>query len=475
MSNNASLRTVKPAAIAAVTAMAGFIAFLDATIVNIAIPSMHADFSSFSLESLSWVINVYNIVFAAFLLPAGRYADRFGRKLVFLLGLALFVVMSLLCAVATGLWFLVAARAFQALGAALIVPTSLALLLPAFPAQRRGVAVSIFAATAALASGIGPALGGLLIEIADWRMVFAVNIPIGLLTLLAAWRWVPEAKEGKAAGNPDRLAIVSVAVGSGAIALMIVKGNDWGWTDPRTLVCLTIGLALIALVARRCVTHATPLIDGRIFRDRAVAVSSLGTFVFAVPFYAFLLTNVLFLTSVWNYSTLLAGLAMTPPPLAAVLVARPAGRLYDRYGARYLTLAGGVLVGVGLLCYAISAGPEPDFLADWLPGALISGIGVGLIWPSLASASVQNVDQERFGTATAFNSALRQLGGVIGVAACVSYLSSRGQRNPLDAFHHVWQAAAVVAVLAAVIGLGLVRQRVPDEQIGGMRSDAVGA
>ncbi|WP_227979262.1 MFS transporter [Nocardia spumae] len=449
--------------VVAVTSMAGFIAFLDSTIVNIAFPSIHADFSSWSLESLSWIMNIYNIVFAALLIPAGRYADRFGRKLSFVVGLSVFAVTSLMCAVAPDGLFLIVFRGFQAVGAALIVPSALALLLPSFPENRRGVAVSLFAATAALAAGIGPALGGFLIDIADWRLVFAVNVPIGILTVVAAVLWLDEAKEAGGRRNPDGIAVVCSAGGFGLIALGIVKGNDWGWTDWRTAAALLAGVVLILVVARRCATHPAPLIEPRILADRTVAVASASTFVFAAAFYAYLLTNVLFLTSVWHYSTLRAGLAMTPAPLFSTLAARPAGLLYDRFGGRFIASTGAVLVGAGLLCYALLADAHADFPVGWLPGAIISGIGVGLVWPSLATGSVQGVTGERFATATAFNSALRQLGGVLGVAACVSYLSAQVGSNPLDSFHDIWLGAAVVCVVAAVIAVGLRRPRPADD------------
>ncbi len=459
----ASTTTLRPpgkaatATVVAVTSMAGFIAFLDSTIVNIAFPSIHEDFSSWSLESLSWIINIYNIVFAALLVPAGRYADRFGRRLLFVVGLGLFAVTSLACAMAPNAGFLIAFRGLQAVGAALIVPSALALLLPAFPESRRGVAVSLFAATAALAAGIGPALGGFLIDISDWRLVFAVNVPIGVVTMLAAVLRLDEAKESAGRFYPDTIAVVCSAGGFGLIALGIVKGNDWGWTDPRTAGALVAGAVLLVVVARRCVTHPAPLIEARILLDRTIAAASASTFVFAAAFYAYLLTNVLFLTSVWHYSTLRAGLAMTPAPLFSTLAARPAGMLYDRFGGRYIASTGAVLVGAGLLCYALLAHAHADFLIGWLPGAVVSGIGVGMVWPSLATGSVQGVTGERFATATAFNSALRQLGGVIGIAACVSYLSARAGSNPLTSFHVVWAVAAAVCVVSAAFAVGLRR------------------
>ncbi|WP_308162761.1 MFS transporter [Nocardia alni] len=440
--------------VAVVASLATFIAFLDATIVNIAFPSIHAGFPAWSMDSLSWVMNAYNILFAALLMPAGRYADRFGRKAMFTAGLIVFVVASLLCALAPGAGLLIVLRGVQAVGAAMIVPSSLALLLAAFPESRRGVAVSLFAATGGLAAGIGPALGGFLIEVWDWRVVFAVNVPIGLVAAIVAWVWLTEAKDEAATAWPDIVSIVCSVAGFGLLALGIVKGHDWGWADWHTVGSLCAGIVLVLIVAQRCRTHPAPLIEATILTDRTVAAANASTFVFAVAFYGYLLANVLFLTSLWHYSTVRAGLALTPAPLLSTLVARPAGILYDRFGGRYIAAAGAVLVALGLTWYVRFVHVQPGFLTDFLPGAALSGLGVGMLFASLSAAAVQGVAGARFATATAFSSGLRQLGAVLGIAACVSYLGAHGA-NRLGSFQVLWEGAAIVTVVAGAVALAL--------------------
>src|SRR3954453_3034857 len=218
-----------------VTSVAVFMAFLDVTIVNIAFPDLRADFSSASLAGLSWVLNAYNIVFAACLIPAGRLADRVGRRRVFFWGLGLFLGASAACGLAPSAGALVAARAVQAAGGALLVPTSLGLLLPEFPVQRRATATALWGATGGVAAATGPSLGGLLIEWTDWRLVFFVNLLIGAAVLVPARRLLREARDPDRGAVPDALGIVLLAAGVGALSLAIVRAPDWGWGDPRVV------------------------------------------------------------------------------------------------------------------------------------------------------------------------------------------------------------------------------------------------
>ena len=218
-----------------VTAVAVFMAFLDVTIVNVAFPSIEAAFPSSSLAELSWVLNAYNIVFAALLVPAGRLADLLGRRRVFFVGLGLFMAASALCGLAWSPWALVAARVLQAAGAALLVPTSLGLLLPEFPPERRASATALWGAVGGVAAATGPSLGGLLIEWADWRLVFFVNLVLGAAAWVPARRLLRETRDPDRGAVPDALGIVLLAGGVGALALAIVEAPDWGWGSARVL------------------------------------------------------------------------------------------------------------------------------------------------------------------------------------------------------------------------------------------------
>ena len=305
-----------------VTAVAVFMSFLDTTIVNIAFPDIRASFPESSLSQLSWILNAYNIVFAAALIPAGRLADRFGRRRFYFLGVFIFLAASVACGAAGSVGMLVAARGVQALGGAMLVPASLGLLLPEFPLERRATATALWGATGAVAAATGPSLGGLLVAWQGWRAVFFVNLLIGLPALLPARRLLRESREPHTA-VPDALGALLLGAGVGALALGIVQGPQWGWSSPRIVGSFIASAALLAAVLRRSTRHPVPVIDLSLFRVRSFAVANAGNFVFAVGFFGLLLCNVFFLTGVWHYSTLRAGVALTPGPLMAALAAPP--------------------------------------------------------------------------------------------------------------------------------------------------------
>src|ERR1700754_4057265 len=259
-----------------VTAVAVFMAFLDVTIVNVAFPSIEAAFPSASVASLSWVLNAYNIVFAALLVPAGRIADLVGRRRVFFIGLGLFLAASAACGLAPSEWVLVGARVFQAAGAALLVPTSLGLLLPEFPPERRATATALWGAIGGVAAATGPSLGGLLIEWTDWRLVFFVNLVLGAAALVPARRLLVEVRDPDRGAVPDALGIVLLAGGVGALSLGIVEAPDWGWGSARVLGSFVAFVVLFGGFLYRSATHPHPVLELSLFKVRSFAVAVAG-------------------------------------------------------------------------------------------------------------------------------------------------------------------------------------------------------
>ena len=246
-------RRAKPAGLVmAVAVLGSAMAFVDATVVNIAVPSIVAQFPAEPLSSVSWVLNAYNIVFAAFLIGGGQLADTFGRRRVFSIALCVFTGASALCALAPTLAVLVLARVLQAAGAALLIPSSLAIVLDAYPRERRVRAITLWAAAAAAAAGIGPPLGGLLVTASGWRLVFLVNIPVGLLTLALARAIVPESRRPGTRRLPDLLGEAALSLAVAALVLAIVKGEEWGWLGVRTLWTLGAACLLGAAFLARC-------------------------------------------------------------------------------------------------------------------------------------------------------------------------------------------------------------------------------
>src|SRR3954454_8220859 len=285
-----------------VTGVAVFMAFLDVTIVNVAFPSIKGAFPATSLAGLSWVLNAYNIVFAALLVPAGRLADLLGRRRIFFVGMGLFLAASALCGLAPSAEALIGARVLQAAGAALLVPTSLGLLLPEFPPERRATATALWGAIGGVAAATGPSLGGLLIEWTDWRLVFFVNLALGAAVLVPARRLLVETRDPDRGAVPDALGIVLLAAGVGALSLAIVRAPDWGWSDPRVLGAFAASALLEAAFVWRSMAHPHPVLEFSLFRVRSYAAACAGVGTLALGFYEVMHQNSGVLPSIWDYS-----------------------------------------------------------------------------------------------------------------------------------------------------------------------------
>lgn len=445
---------MSPRALALVVACGGaYLAFLDTTIVNTSFPDIAASFPQASRSDLSWVLDAYFIVIAALLVPAGAIADRVGRKRTFLVAVAAFVLTSLLCAIAPSWEALVAARVLQGVAAAVMAPVSLALVLPLFGVERRATGVGIWGAAAALAAASGPPLGGLLVEVADWRLIFLVNLPLGLLFVVLGRRALVESRDESSTGLPDLLGSAVAAAGLGLLALGIVEGQSWGWASARVLGSFAAAFVLMAWFAARCVSHARPVVDPALLRIASFRRANLGTLLFSMAFFSAILGNILFLTSVWGYSVLDAGLAVVPGPLASAIVAGPAGRLADRFGHRAVIVPGTLLYAAGLLVLR-TAGLSPDYVGTWLPGMLLAGVGIGLAFPTLGSAAVAEIGPDRFGAASAVSSAFRQFGAVLGTAILVAIVGDPASLAAADvAAGHAYVFGAVAAVLTGVVTL----------------------
>ncbi len=434
--------------------------FLDATIVNISFPDIAASFPESTRSGLSWILDAYFIVLAALLVPAGGIADRLGRKRVFQWGLGAFTFTSLLCALAPSLDLLIAARVLQGASAAVLAPVSLALVLPEFGVERRATAVGIWGASAALAAALGPPLGGVLVELADWRWIFLVNLPLGLVALIAGRSALVEARDESATGLPDLAGSALIAVGLGLLALGIVEGESWGWASAAVLGCFAGAAAMVGLFAQRCLTHARPVVDPALMRIASFRTASIGTLLFALAFFATILGNILFLTGVWRYSVLDAGLATIPGPLLSAIVSGPAGRLADRFGYRALIIPGVLVYAAGLMILR-SAGAEPDYVGTWLPGMILAGIGIGLAFPTLGGAAVSEVAPERFGAASAVTGAFRQFGAVLGTALLIAIV---GEPQTLEAALSGADDAYLMAIIAA-LAAGVVALRLQRVQL----------
>jgi EmrB/QacA subfamily drug resistance transporter len=443
---------------AIVLCLGAFMGGLDLFIVNVAFPDMARDFAGTDLSTLSWVLNAYTIVFAALLVPAGRWADAFGRKRVFLAGLGLFVAASAACAAAPSVGVLIALRVVQAAGAALLLPASLALLLPEFPPEKRSIAVAIWAASSAVAAAAGPPVGGLLVEL-SWHWVFIVNVPVGLVALVLGTRVLREAHDPSTL-RPDELGAGLLAVGVGALVGGIVQGPEWGWGDGRVVAAFAVAAALLAVVAVRCARHPAPVVEPALLRVRAFGVAAGAATLFFAAFGAMLLTSVLALTGPWQESVLTAGLMLAPGPAMAAVFSVPGARLAQRIGMSAVGILGTVLfVGAGIW-WLTQLDAKLDYAGAFLPGMLVGGAGVGLVIPTLTAAAAAALPPTRFATGTAVVTMGRQLGLAVGVAVLVALL---GTPTSIEDFEAAWTFIAVTGALSglAFAALGPIEPPVP--------------
>jgi EmrB/QacA subfamily drug resistance transporter len=438
-----------------VASLGVFMAFVDATVVNIAFPSIEHSFPRASLGLLSWVFNAYNVVFAAFLIPLGRLTDRVGRKRMFEAGIVLFTLASVACAGAPSAGVLIGARVLQGAAGAALVPASLAIVLAAYAIDRRAGAVGLWAASAALAAGLGPPLGGLLVQLSSWRLVFLVNLPIGVVALACSRVWITETREAPGPW-PDMVSAGALGAAVALVALAIVDGGTWGWFGARFDGCLALAAVLLVFLASRTRRHARPLLDPSLLRLPAISFGNAMTILASTALYAILLCNVLFLVDVWNYSALRAGLVVAIPPVVTALVAGPAGRVVDRVGHRLVIILGALVYAAPCLWYIARIGSTPEFASVMLPGLVVSGIGAGIALPTLVSYSMQGAPPDRLATASSLNGAARQLGAVLGVALLVAVIGNPSPAQAVAAFHDGWLLAAccLFAVVAGCVLLG---------------------
>ena len=434
-----------------VTALGAFMASLDLSIVNVAFPALERSFPSDPRATLAWVITSYGIVFGSLLVIAGRTADRLGSRRVFFAGLGVFTVGSALCGLAPSVGLLVAGRVIQGCGAAALLPASLSLLLAAFPVERRSQVVALWGGVGALAVATGPSLGAALITVGGWRWAFFVNVPIGALAWLAGRRVLVRSQPGAPGATPDYLGAFLIALTLSALVLGITEGPTLGWSSSPVIGCFAGALVVGVVFLFRSARHPEPVLDLTLFRARSFSVANAATFLYAMGFFAMLLGNILFLTSVWHYPILEAGLAVTPGPLVVALVSGPAGRTASRVGFRRVLLAGFTVFVCGLVWFATRVGLQRDYLTAWLPGTLFIGLGIGLTFPVLSAAAVSSLHQNRFAVGSAVNQTARQIGGAFGIALLVVILGTpHGLDDALNHFHQLWWYAAGTATLSGI-------------------------
>ncbi len=427
-----------------VASVAAFLVSLDSTMLYAAFGALRAGFPGATAADMSWVLNAYTVVFAAMLIPAGGLADAHGRKRVFMFGVTLFIAASAACGLAGSVGWLIAARVLQAVGAALLTPASLSIVLAAFPQSKRAVTVSLWGAVAGFAAAVGPSLGSFVVQTIGWQWAFFINLPIGAISL---WRGASLLTESARASTRRKVDVVGMAlliVAVGAIALAIVEAESAAWT--RTQLGAIVATGVIAFVAfivwARNVRE--PLVDLGLFSHRTYSAVNAATLTFGIAFAMMFFTFFFYMSNVWHYSQAMAGLAIAPGPLMVMPVAVITGRLAGRYGHRPFLVGGALLYATAGLWFMTMPGVEPAYLTHWLPGLFLTGASVGLVLPSLSGAAVSKLPAQHYAVGSAVNQATRQIGGVIGVAITVLVLG-----------HGIVQRSDFNAIYTMHIGLAL--------------------
>ncbi|MFI6316509.1 MFS transporter [Nonomuraea sp. NPDC050556] len=439
---------VRSRTIVFVLCTAAFMATLDVFVVNVAFTDIGRSYSASSLSDLSWVLNAYTIAYAALLIPAGRMADRHGRKAGFLLGLTVFTLASVACAAAPSLWWLVAFRVLQAAGAAALTPTSLALLLTALAPHQRAGAVKVWAITSSFAAAVGPVVGGALLQV-SWQWIFLINLPVGILAFVGAARLVPDSRDETVTRTPDLLGVGVFAVAIGALALGLVKDGAW-------IAFVVAALGLVAF-AVRIVRHPVPVVDPALLRVPTFVWANVTALLFCVAFGAVFPSVVLWLENVAGFSTLATGFAIVPGPLMVPLFAAVGQRLSRAIPVRVVTAVGNLLFSGGAVLLAVSASTDVDYPLRVLPGWMIIGVGIGLALPNIIAAATAALPAAQAATGSAVVNTSRQLGYVFGVAILVAILGAIDvpHDRALAAFQHGWWFIALTAALSAATALGL--------------------
>jgi EmrB/QacA subfamily drug resistance transporter len=465
---------VSPWLVLVLVCMAQFMVILDATIVNVALPSIQRDLEM-SDADLQWIVNAYTLVFGGFLLLGGRAGDLVGRKRIFLAGVVIFTVASLLNALSTSSEMLIVCRGLQGLGAALVAPAALSIITTTFAeGADRAKAMSVWAAIAVGGGAVGLLLGGILVDSLSWPWIFYVNIPVGIAVFVASLRYVPESKDERAHKAFDLAGAVTVTAGLLILVYAIVKAQEKGWGSAHTLIVGGISLLLLAtflVIERRSIE---PLVRLSIFRVRTVRAANVAMFFVAAGLFAMFFFNTLYLQRVLGYSPLEAGLAFLPFTVGIIIGAGLSQGLVAKVGARELPLIGMTMAIAGMLLF-MRLQPGGEYVTDFLPGVMLASIGMGLTFVPVTLIATSGIPDADAGLASGLYNTSQQIGGALGLAilstlavsATDDTLAHAGgeprtdQRAQalVDGFHVAYLGSAVLIAAAAVLLLLLLRRQ----------------
>ena len=443
-----------------------FMIMLDNTVVNVALPSIQEDLGA-DLSELQWIVTGYALSFAALMLIGGKLADAYGRRLLFVVGIVVFTGASLWCGLADSGNMLIAARVVQGVGAALMNPATLSIIAATFPPKERGMAIGIWAGVSALALAIGPLVGGLLTEHLSWHWIFFVNIPVGVIAIVASFLLITESKDDTHE-SLDLPGLATSAIGLFALTYGLIEANTFGWTSGRIIgsfVVAVVSLTAFVVIER---SRRSPMLDLSLFRSGTYAGANIAMLLVALSMFGVFFFVSLYMQNVLGYSAVQAGAAFLPMTILIILVAPVAGKLSDRFGSRWLMTIGMILLGVQLL-YLSQLSADATFW-NLLPGFLVGGLGMAITMTPTAAAATRAVPVEKSGVGSAVLNAMRQVGGSLGIALMGAIVAAEASGRPglegfMAGFERSLLVAAVIAFAGAIVAFVLVRQEAEHEPV----------
>lgn len=450
----------------AAVAVGLFMIMLDNTVVNVALPSIERDLR-ISIAELEWIVTAYALTFAALLVTGGKLADLYGRRRIFVAGLAVFTLSSLACGLAPSAGFLIGARAVQGIGAALMSPATLSIITATFPPRERGQAIGIWAGVSALALALGPLCGGLIVDNIDWSWIFFVNVPVGAAGIVASRLFIPESRDTSLEQSVDLPGLLTSGLGLLAVSYALIEGNRHGWTSAEIVgLFVAAAVLLVAFVAieRR---RRLPMLDLSLFRIGAFAGANVVAMLVSLGMFGVFFFVSLYVQNILGYSPTKAGAIFLPMTLLIIVVAPIAGRTSDRIGSRWLMGGGMTIVGVSLLLYQ-RVGVHSDF---WtlLPAMLLGGVGMAMTMSPMTSAAMGAVPVDKAGVGSGVLNSFRQVGGSLGIALMGAILASyihhpartaAGAQDYVNGLHAALLVSAGITFAAALVAVLTVRTRV---------------